>query len=87
MTSPLNWPTFPPLKMIVLPKRWLTCRHPSATCHIVCEPPSLPPPKRSPPPLRPTPRLSPQAPAHTHAAHPAFIAPGSGPSRKGKERA
>jgi len=57
-----NSATSPPLKIKIPPKSWPTSRSPFATSHIVCQPPSLPPPTK---PrlllLRPTPLLSPQA--------------------------
>ena len=54
------------------PKRWLPFRHSFTTCHIICQPQSLLPPKRRPPP---------------HVVHTPLVTPGPGPSRKGKERA
>jgi len=62
MTSPRSWPTSPPLKAKAPPKPWPTSRHLFATCHIMCQPLSLPSPKFRPPPTQPTPPLSPKAP-------------------------
>ena len=61
MTSSHNWPSSPPLRTKTPFKLWLTSRYPFATCHIVCQPPSLPLPKRRPPPVWPIHLLSPQA--------------------------
>jgi len=58
MMSSRNWPISPPPKTKPRPKPWQTSRHLFATCHIVCQPLSLPSPKRRPPPVPPTPLLS-----------------------------
>jgi len=41
--SPRNWPTFPPPTIRTPSRSWLTFRHPFAICHMVCQPPPLPP--------------------------------------------
>jgi len=50
-TSPRSWPSSPPLMTKAPPKPWLTSRHLFETCHIVCQPLSLPYPMHRPPPI------------------------------------